>query len=110
MVELTDVLNLESDEDEKINEAVKQLFSFKEKNIDIKTKTDLTIKEIGQLTRLKLIAEIFKVDVLNELCDNYCLFLVSKNRLGRTEMVDIIRNKENEDKLNQKNLFNRFLK
>lgn len=96
MVELFDIMEMKDVEEERINEGIKTLFDFEE-DVDKKTKTDLSNNEIIGLTRLKIIAEMLDIDILNKLCDNLCLFKVSKNRLGRSEIVKIT-HPEREDK------------
>lgn len=93
MATLHDVLNLEDAESEKVNEGIKALFEL-DADTDLKAKTDLSPDDIKHLTRIKLIAEYFEIDFLNSFCDNYCTFLISKNREGRKEVVDITRPQE----------------
>ena len=105
MAEIEDILN--TDKEFEIDQAVQELFKFDNEEIDIKTKTDLTSNEIKDLTKLNLISEIFDITVLKDLCRHYCLYLISKNRLGRTEIVDIARQKQIEME-QEKNMFKRI--
>ena len=109
MVELDDIMKFEDVKDRNKNEAIKQLFKFDE-NADIKTKTDLNINDVKKLTRLKLISEIFNIDVINTLCENYCLYLVSKDRRGRTEVVDVVAEKKETIGEDSKKFFNNIFK
>ncbi len=51
--------------------------------------TDLSPEEIHVLTLLSTIGENMNIKVLKEFCLNFCQYKVSKNRLGRKEMVGI---------------------
>ena len=106
MVELNDILKLENQEDKKLNEAVISLFNFDEEE-DIKTKTDLTLRDIQELTKLKIIAKYFGIEILDSLCENYCLYLVSNRRLGRTEVVNLMKTEifKEEEKEKRKPFF-----
>lgn len=97
MVELSDVLSFQSEDEEKKNEAVRELFKFDDHEIDIKTKTDLSNDDIKQLTRLKLIAQRFDIPIIDSLCDTFCLFRISTNRLGRNEIIETIQPREKEN-------------
>lgn len=83
------------------------LFDFK-KGVDIKTKTDLSISEVKNLTKLKVIAEEFGIDILDKLCDNYCLYVVSRNRLGRGEVVNLLVEEEKKE-VEKRDFFRNFL-
>lgn len=102
------MLNVANEQEEVRSEAVKELFRFENEDIDIKTKTDLSHNEIVDLTRIKLIAEHFDINILNSLCDNYCYFMVSKNRMGRTEIVEMIRERERETLEEKQNFFKKL--
>lgn len=110
MVELSDlgILNMKDEEEEKKNEAIKTLFDFGKKE-DIKTKTDLSANEIKRITKIKVVADYYNIGILNNLIDYYCLFKVSKERLGRSEVVNMLKSELNiEDK--NKSLYNKLFK
>lgn len=109
MVELSDIISMQSADDIKKDTAVKELFKFKDKEIDIKTKTELSIEDIKKLTRLKLISQTFNIPIIDSLCNTFCLFLVSKNRAGRTEIVDMIQPRDNDGE-KSKTFFNKIFK
>lgn len=109
MVELNDILNLEDDGQKQINEAVTKLFEFKEP-ADIKTKTELTLNDVVNLTRLKTLSDCLNIDILNKLCDTYCLFMVSHNRQGRGEVVRLMVKGDGNEKEKTKGLFNKVIR
>lgn len=113
MIDIDEILNIRDDELKRKdkNQGIKELFKLSGKS-DIKTKTDLNLNEIKKLTRLKLIANIYNIKMLDNLCDYYCLFKISKNRLGREEIVNLMieKEKEKEEIKKKKSFFKRLLK
>lgn len=56
----------------------------------IKTLTDLNDEEIGFMALLQTMSTKLNVAVIGDFVDNFCRFRVSRFRLGRREMSNII--------------------
>lgn len=52
--------------------------------------SDLNDEEIGVLTLLNTIGTKLKLDSIKEFCKNFCLYRISRFRMGRREMSGII--------------------
>ena len=59
------------------------------KSENIKIMTDVDDEEGGVLSLLSTMGEHLKIKPLKEFVKNFCLFRVSRYRLGRREMVNI---------------------
>lgn len=55
-----------------------------------RTLTDLELEEVGTLTLLQCLANRTKVRELEDFVNLFCQFKVSKNRLGRREIVNTV--------------------
>lgn len=76
-----------------ISEVVlKELLSEK----SIKIKTDLNEAQIKALTKGTLYADLYKSKLMKSLVKNISLYLVSKNRLGRKELVEMAQSHNTE--------------
>jgi len=60
------------------------------KDQKIKTLTDLNDTEIGVLTLLDIISQRLRIKEVGNFVKGFCQFRVSKYRLGRREMANII--------------------
>ena len=65
-------------------EVLKELFSPK----NVKTKTELNVKQINLINSKRMIAKMLKWDRLNECLNDFMLLSISKDRKGRAEFVD----------------------
>lgn len=75
-------------------EILNHLFSKKDLNL----KTDLSEREIKLLTRLHMIGVIFNITSLTKLTKEFKELRVSKQRLGRQELVNSIQYTEERTK------------
>lgn len=69
---------------------VRQLFD-KVSREQLPLKTELTDDELKLITRMKLVGEIFDIDILKDVCDNFMKLRVSLNRKGRVELIDALK-------------------
>lgn len=60
------------------------------KSDKVKTLSDLNEEEIGFMALLETMGKRMKINVLNEFVDNFCQFRVSRHRMGRKEIGNII--------------------
>jgi hypothetical protein len=56
-------------------------------NLDIKT--DLNQKQVNAITKGKLFATTFNCDIMMNLCNLHETLLISKNRAGRKEFIEM---------------------
>ena len=56
-------------------------------NIDIKT--DLNQRQVNAITKGKLFASNFNCKIMMDLCNLHETLLISKNRLGRKEFIEV---------------------
>lgn len=84
---------------------IKELIDTK-KNLG--SKTDLSFQQIVEVCKLKHIARKYKLRGLDTFIEDFMLFSISKNRLGRKEFIEAFKtqreNKENMSILNTRNV------
>lgn len=73
---------------------VQELFTTKQINL----KTHLSDNEVKLITRLKMIGIIFGIPKMNTLTGEFKELRVSKDRLGRMELVKALNNDEDKNK------------
>lgn len=64
-------------------------------NIDIKT--DLNQRQVNAITKGKLFATTFNCDIMMNLCNLHETLLISKNRAGRKEFIEMSKSVTNSD-------------
>ena len=64
-------------------------------NIDIKT--DLSQRQVNAITKGKLFATTFNCDIMMNLCNLHETLLISKNRAGRKEFIEMSKSVTNTD-------------
>lgn len=83
-------------EDTISDRALMELFKFKHE-ADYDTKTELTQNQIIDISKAVAYSKIFNLPMLKAFVDSYKLHMVSKNRLGRREVIEAVKQREMED-------------
>ncbi len=79
-------IDVENKNEPSVSEVIlKELLSEK----SIKIKTDLNQAQIKALTKGTLYADLYNSNLMRSLVENISLYSVSKNRLGRKELVEM---------------------
>lgn len=95
-------------EDTISDRALLQLFEF-DKITDKDTKTELDDNQIIDISKAVAYSKIFNLPILAAFVDSYKLHRVSKNRMGRREVIEAVKsqNPENPEMAN-KNMASRI--
>ena len=90
---IPDLFNSMMQGDSEKLQIAKELFT--EESIDMKT--EMTVAEINVFSRAEFIKEIFAQDSLSIFIDKFERLRVSKDRKGRMEFVETVKNRDKED-------------
>lgn len=104
MVDSFDIDNMFGDTNQNPNDVVKEIFSIK----DVKAKTDLSAAQISKISRAYYLAKILEMPELKDLLDEFITLRISKDRKSRSEFVEGLKAKIDNNIMGGMNMRQQF--